>query len=317
MKSFIYNLKKIFNDDNKTRVIGLLTILIALWLVLYFIPEIIVSLFNTILGNLILFIVTLLIFMNNKIYGLVLGLAIIMISRSISLSKEGFTPDSEKTFLNIEYTTNRNKVFDMNIINQQATQEEIEYYNKNSMWPWSQEVTEIYKDSITKNPFVRSLPDDSVLTTRKVYNQNAILRALSYQTKEGQFLLNGVLVDNPNSVEELPNGYGDFVYDSGLSEDYTKDIIKCNLLKSDEMPTLERITYIGKGGIYNQQKKTIENVDYNNLENIIPGFKFLNSPCNPCESMAANPNYSCKFTLDVNDKEGSTVSKVWNYLWGN
>jgi hypothetical protein len=316
MKSFIYNLNKIFNNENKTRIIGLLTILIGLWLVLYFIPEIFVSLFNNILGNLILFIVVLLIFMNNKMYGLVIGLIIIIIIRLIYLSKEGFTPNSEQTFLGIEYTTNRQKVFDMDIINQQATQEEIDYYNENSMWPWSQQVIDLYKDALTRNTYVRSLPDDGVLTARKVYNQNAILRALSYQTKEGQFLINGVLVQNPNSVEELPNGFGDFGYNSGLSSDNTKDLIKCNLFKSDNNPPLERITYTGNGGIFNQQTKKTENVDYNNLENIIPGFKFVGSPCNPCESMGANPNYSCKFNLDVNG-EDSSVSNVWNYLWGN
>ena len=40
-------IKNLFNKENKTKLIGLLTILIALWLVLYFIPEVFLSLFNT------------------------------------------------------------------------------------------------------------------------------------------------------------------------------------------------------------------------------------------------------------------------------
>ena len=44
-------IKNLFNDENKTKIIGLLTILIGIWLILYFIPEILVSLFNSILCN--------------------------------------------------------------------------------------------------------------------------------------------------------------------------------------------------------------------------------------------------------------------------
>ena len=70
------NLNKLFNDENKTRLLGLLTIATLLWIVLYFIPEIVVSLFNSLLGNLILILTILLIYMNNRIYGLLIGLIV-------------------------------------------------------------------------------------------------------------------------------------------------------------------------------------------------------------------------------------------------
>jgi len=57
MKSLFTNIKKLktlINDENRTKIIGLLTILVVLWLILYFIPELLTSLFNTLLGNLIL-----------------------------------------------------------------------------------------------------------------------------------------------------------------------------------------------------------------------------------------------------------------------
>ena len=60
--------KNLFTNENKTKVIGLLTILIFMWLVLYFIPEVFVSLFNTLLGNLILIVTVILVYMYNKIY---------------------------------------------------------------------------------------------------------------------------------------------------------------------------------------------------------------------------------------------------------
>lgn len=317
------NLKNVFNNENKTKIIGLLTILIGLWLVLYFIPEIFVSLLNTLLGNVILFIIVLLIFLKNKVYGLALGLSIIILLRTTHLSRESFTTDSINKFLNIETTINKQNVFDMNIIKEQATQEELNYFNENGMWPWTQEVIDLYDEMRNKNVYVRSDSGLTLNSARTVYNQAAILRLLSYQTKEGQMLLNGVLVKNNNSPEELPNGYGDFGYDSGIIQDRTNDIIKCNLAKNDENPQLERITYTGKGGIFGQQTKKIENVDYNNLENIIPGFNFINGPCNPCKSVGAIPDYSCPFSLDVKSEtykgieNDSSLSSVWKYLWNN
>ena len=59
------NIKNIINGDNKTKLIGLLTILITLWLVLYLIPDILSQLLYTLLGNLILVVMVLLISMYN------------------------------------------------------------------------------------------------------------------------------------------------------------------------------------------------------------------------------------------------------------
>lgn len=313
----IPKIKNIFNDENKTRIIGLLTILIALWLVLYFIPEIFVSLFNTLLGKLILLVAVLLTFLNNKFYGLFIGLIIIILFRFTQLSKEGFTPESEQNFIKLESELERQKVFDMNMIEQQATQEELDYFIKNRTWPWSKQARILYDEIKNKNPYVRTFSEDSANQTKKIYNETAMLRAISYQTKEGEFLLNGILVENPNGneKEELPNGFGSFAYDSGLLENRTKDVIKCNLVEDDNNPSLERITYTGKGGIFGQQTQKTEKVDYNDLENIIPGFKFLSSPCNPCKSVGAIPDYSCPFSIKLKG-EDSSVSNLWKHLWG-
>lgn len=235
-------IKKLFNDENKTKIIGLLTILIVIWLILYLIPEILVSLFDSILGNLILIITVLLIYMNNRINGLIAVLIIVILYNFSHLlkAKDGFqvqirgtfsnddlqrnlnNDDSLKIlqddFLKIQTTINKNTVFDMEQIKKQSTSEELEYFNKNGKWPWSQKVIELYEEAVNKNPYIRTVPEQSTNYARKIYNQAAILRILSYQTKEGQFLLNGVLVKDPsgNKLEELPNGFGDFPYKSGL-----------------------------------------------------------------------------------------------------
>lgn len=344
-------LKNLLNEENKTKVIGLLTILIIFWLVLYFIPEIFVSLLNTLLGNLILMVAVLLVFMNNRIYGLITGLVVIILFRFSQLlgtnKREGFidgtfeidqnkttnnnfTQESKLNFLKIQNTINRQKIFDLNVIQTQATQEELDYFNQHGMWPWSQKVIDLYKDAVSRNPYIRTDPSNAANNARTIYNEAAIIRILTYQTKEGQFLLNGVLVKGTQpSVEDLPSGFGNFPYEAGLIGNRSDDIIKCNL-KGDSsseatvgsseaivgsIPTLERITYTGKGGIFGEQTKKVTPVDYNDLEKLIPGFTFLNSPCNPCGSMAAIPDYSCAYRLKVKNKT-PFISSVWQYLWG-
>ena len=85
-------------------------------------------------------------------------------------------------------------------------------------------------------------------------------------------------------------------------------------MNKDNDATLERITYTGKGRIYGEQTSKTTSVDYNDLENIIPGFKFLNGPCNPCGAINENPDYSCPFQLKVKNKS-PFISDVWQYLW--
>ena len=72
-------LKNLFNENNKTQLIGLLFLLTILWLVLYLIPEIFVSLFNTILGNIILLLAIILLSIKDYRYGIVSGLLILIL----------------------------------------------------------------------------------------------------------------------------------------------------------------------------------------------------------------------------------------------
>ena len=105
-------IQSITSEENKTILIGLLTILIGIWLVTYLIPSFFVSLFNTILGNIILFVIVILVGINNYKYGLGLGLSLIILLRFVELvkqptqiiKKEGFelSQDSQSDFLKIE-----------------------------------------------------------------------------------------------------------------------------------------------------------------------------------------------------------------------
>ena len=318
-------IKKIWNKENNTSIIGFLTILLIAWIIFYIIPELFYSLFETILGNLILLTISLLALSFNIKYGLIIIIIFIIISRfgyfiinSKNNLKEGFVWNDKGTqdFLLLQNTINPQVIFDVNMIQKsQASQEELDYFNKYSKWPWSEKTKELYLQAIKRNPFVRVSPESSLNYSMTVYNESAILMLLSYQTKEGQFLLNGVLVKDPsgNKMEDLPSGFGDYPYFSGQMDNLSDDVIKCNM-KNPSNATLERITYTGRGGIYEQQTSTTKSIDYNDLENIIPGFTFLNKPCNPCGAINENPDYSCPFKLIVKNKP-PFISDIFQYLW--
>jgi hypothetical protein len=74
-------LKELFSRDNIKFFVGLFTLLICLWLVLFFIPTLFVSLFNTFLGNLILIIFIILVAMYNTKVSIGLSIMLIILWR--------------------------------------------------------------------------------------------------------------------------------------------------------------------------------------------------------------------------------------------
>jgi hypothetical protein len=322
-------------NENELLIIGLIAILIAIWIVLYLIPNIFVNLFNTILGKAILILFVILVSFKNLYYGMILLCAFIIIYRFLTLSlyshttqkeKEGFTWNQESTnkFLEIQKLINPKVVFNAPEIQKQATQEEVNYFNQHGRWSWSEQVKNLYKEALNKNPYVRTGPEDAINTISTIYNGQAISQMLSWQAKEGQFLLNGVSINTgkSNPYEDLPSGWGDYAYKSKqISKN--NNIIKCGYNnknnntsgnKSGEL-SLQETEHRGNDGILYNHVKKISPVDYNNLENLIPGFSFLKGPCNPCEALNNPPNYNCPFELNIRgEKKG--VSPIWKYLWG-
>jgi hypothetical protein len=307
--------KELITEDNKTILIGLLTILIGIWVIIYFIPSIFVSLFDTFLGNLILVIIVILLGIRNVKYGLGAGLLFIILIRFTDLisTKEAFelSEKSIRDFLFIQHTINPKVVFDIEELKKQVSQEEVDSFLSNGLWPWSEEVIELYKNAVERNPFIRTDPDDSVNYNRKIYNQNAILRVLALETKESAFLLSGVQIND--GVEELPSGFGRFGYTSGLTQD-KKPIIKCKIDENGNA-SLEKTVYTGKDGIYGADTSITSPIDYHYLESEIPGFTFIHEPCDPCKSLNSSPDYSCPFSLDIK-KVTPGISNIWKYLWG-
>ena len=263
------------NLNKKTifELIGIIGICIFLWVF----PQV----FDTLLGNFILVLFFILVISYNVKYGVLFAVIVIFLYK-FSIQREGFswTENSKRDFLLIQDTIHPHKVFDTNMISKnQASQEEVDYFNKNGRWPWSDKTKELYLKAITANPYVK---------------------------------IDGVKVaSNGGSEEELPSGFGDFPYKSGLKTDLSKDVIRCNMNNY----SLERIHYMGRDGIYGAQTSMKMPVEYGDLENIIPGFKFVNGPCNPCGAFKEKPEYNCPFELKVREDD-TGISSIWKTLWG-
>lgn len=311
--------KEIFDPKNELILIGIISIFILIWIILYAIPGLLSNLFNTVLGKLILLLGVILISYKNIKYGLLFFVILLIVYRLISFSKnkEGFTwtKTSQDKFLEIQKSINPDVVFDASEVQKQSSQEDVDYFIKNGHWKWSKETEDLYVKTLYNNPYVRTDPQTALETMRTIYNENAILQLLSWQAKEGQFLRNGVSLRGGkiNKYQALPNGWGDYAFDSGQIT-HTDNIIKCGTNKNDKKLSLQQILYMGNGGILYEHVKKIIPVDYNNLEKLIPGFKFLKKPCNPCEAMEEPANYTCPFQLDISGSDPG-VSDIWKYLW--
>ena len=277
---------------------------------------------------LVIFVITAFSFLLSKKYlqALVSVLAFLVINQLFSIyEEEGFTTESTKEFLDLQSTINPNMNFDMDEIGRQATQEELDYYLKHKMWPWSKELKEIYKSAIISNPYVRLEPGLAVNRARVIYNESIMWQILSWQTKEGQFLMNGVIVKDPSS-NEFPSGFGDFPYSSELAKQ-RQDVIKCADHKGKLV--LMRTSNVGidqKTGAYITKKTP---VDLETLDKVIPGFStlaanpgssasgstFPKGGCNPCVALYDQPDYSCPFKLDIINVQPG-ISNIWARLWG-
>jgi len=242
---------------------------------------------------------------------------ILLISIFFVKTKEGFYWDNQtKTnFLNVQRSINRNKIFDVESIQKQASEKEVDYLLKNNKWPWTKTTEKLYEESISNNPFIQNNSKDSLLNARKVYNNKVMLDILADQTKEGRFLSTGVEINTGKNM--VSDGVGNFGYNSGLITNLYNPLIKCHpKTPNSDYYVLKSEEYIGDDGITGEHTIVTKDVDINHLEEIIPGFTFLDKPCNPCSALAYNndPKYDCPFSLNVkNTNEG--ISNVWRYLW--
>ena len=194
---------------------------------------------------------------------------------------------------NIFQTTmnNNNTQFNLDLLQKQATPKEAQQMLNTGLWPWADDLKQEYLEYLWSNPMIKINPNYALNYAMKTYNQTAVKQLLAWNTKEGQFLLYG------GDLGYAKNNTG-FNYDihfnkaNGIN---TNDTIKCvngNVIKYE-----------------NEKNVNVSNVD---IPNVMPGFSFINKPCNPC--VAIDGDFSCPFRLNV--KGDDNVSNVWKSLWG-
>lgn len=88
------------DKKNMNMFVGLLSLLIALWLVMYFIPSIFVNLFDTTLGNFLLLVVVIMAGMRDMTMGVGLAVVLLVLYRFSRMSSmymfEGMTTAEKK-----------------------------------------------------------------------------------------------------------------------------------------------------------------------------------------------------------------------------
>lgn len=244
--------------NNVNVLIGLVTILLLLWTIIYAIPSVLITFFHTMLGNIIILLCIYLVSIKNTNYGILLFVVFIILYQ-FSKKREGFAQWSDKTindFLLFQNTINPGIVFDTSLIQEQATEEDAKELLQTGKWRWSPEVEELYMDAVSQNPYIRTNIKDSTNNAKTIYNENAILQVLKMQSPEGRAIKEQ---SDPTLIQD--NTFG---INSGLISK-TDTVIRCTMNPKTNMPQLLKSKYIGNDGLFHarQYENTfIDNASY-------------------------------------------------------
>ncbi len=211
--------------------------------------------------------------------------------------KEGFVWSDElkKKFDVYQKTENDNRnQYNIDILQQQASPEEAEQLLATGYWPWSNDTAYEYMDSVWRNKVIKMNVGEAVDYAKKTYNETAAKSLLSWNAKEGKFLLYGGKGRDKNTI------------------------IKCS---SDENNRASMQKVIKNP---NSPVPTVVPIDNVFIPYEMPGFFFIKNDnkkdkrdnseadvCNPC--VALHGDYSCPFALKMKGDEN--VSYIWSRLF--
>ena len=300
-------------------------IFLLLLILLYIIPKIMINLFNSIIGFIIIFSIIYLISRKNNSFAFGLFMIFIIFYFSISKTnslpvasiaslpvaslpvaslpvaslKEGYTSSTwsneliEK-FLAYQYFHNPKYIFDIDILQKQVSSKEAEEYLTIGKWVWSPKVENMYKNYIIQSQYVSINTNASLENAQQIYNEKAITKLMAWNSKEGQFILNGAVIGHSKNLPKNINNQ-----------------IKCN--ENGQMIKIINKNMDIYPGYMIQEKTVLPSED---IPKTLAGFRFIDNPCNPClQKIQDSNNKNCKFKLNVGD--GGEISSIWKYLWGS
>lgn len=249
----------------------------------------------------------------NKYLNLALGIK----QDGLVVDKESFvwSRDTIKKFDLYQDTVNLNaNQFNMSVVQEQASEDEAKELINTGYWPWSEDTKKQYVEAVWQNPIIKFEPGAALDYAMKLYNETAAKRLLSWNTKEGQFLLYGSNDNNGKNIgittgnDGLANGIGQGVTVNGQIS--KKNIFKCS---DDSNPVLQKTTVNGYNLSNGFKNTTTIDLALEDIPNEVPGFSFVNGHCNPCSVLNDVADYSCPFKLNV--KGNDEISDVWKNLW--
>ena len=176
-----------------------------------------------------------------------------------------------------------NNQYNLKVLQEQASPEDAEQLINTGSWSWSENIKNLYLEAVWQNPIIKFDPGHALNYAMKIYNENSVKQLLSWNAKEGQFLLYG----GTNTMDK------------------NKNVIKCS---DDRSPVLQKTTFNNNSWI--GTKNNIANKD---IPNEMPGFSFIKDSCNPCSVLNDTPDYSCPFKLNI--KGDDETSDIWKTLW--
>jgi hypothetical protein len=212
--------------------------------------------------------------------------------------REGFwSPNLIKRFNIYQTTMNNNEVqFDLELLQQQASPQEVKHLLKTGFWPWTDDLKAQYLERVWASPIIKIDPQYALNYAMKVYNQAAVTQLLAWNTKEGQFLLYG----------------GNLGVTDGMPKD-VNNTIKCATDKKGKSIMQKQVfTKMNLWNGHMDSKTTTLNPE--DIPNEMNGFSFVRGPCNPCAALDSPGDFSCPFKLNV--KGDDSISSPWKSLWG-
>ena len=204
-----------------------------------------------------------------------------------------WSPDLIKRF-NIYQTTMNNNVnqFNLKLLQEQASPEEVEELMETGYWPWAEELKQEYVNKVWSSPLIKIDPQYALNYAMSVYNERAARELLAWNTKEGNFLLYG---GNIGRREDMPEG--------------VNNTIKCNARGE-----MEKTVYKGMNDWNGNMDKEVKVLDPSDISKEMPGFSFVNGVCNPCGVFNEKRDFSCPFRLNMEGDD--SISVPWKQLWG-
>ena len=213
-----------------------------------------------------------------------------------STNNHTWSPDLIKRFNIYQTTMNKNKTsFNLDILQKQATTDEVEQLLETGFWPWPDYLKNDYIEKVWSSPIIKIDPQYALNYAMKLYNQTAARELLAWNTKEGQFLLYG----------------GDLGVSDGMPTN-VHNTIKCST-DSNSNSIMEKKVFNGMNLWNGFMNTTITTVKPQDIPKEMPGFTFVKNPCNPCVALNSPGDFSCPFKLNV--RGDNSISNPWKSLW--